>query len=190
MHRKKRDKALTGHAERRAKPRLPPEAFPSLKGAFLRGGVSVKLIDISSAGALVESEERLAPNTKICLKITATEGTFVLQGRVIRSTISQLHRGPRYSAGIAFNNKFPLQAGDANPTMVNDIEWAAEESSRPANPKLQYEPTKHPAANRTNSDIEETLTLTFSMSQISPSLRQYFESIKNNNWKFPANTVI
>jgi len=177
MHRKK-NKTLTGHAERRAKPRLSPEAFPSLKGAFLRGGVSVKLIDISSGGALVESEERLAPNTKIYLKITATEGTFVLQGRIIRSTISQLHGGPRYSAGIAFSSRFPLQAGDANPAMASDIESAAEESSQSANPKLQYEPAKQPAANRTNSDTEETLTLTSSMSQVSPSLRQYFESIK------------
>jgi len=181
MHRKKNDKALTGHAERRASRRFPPEAFPSLNGAFLRSGISVKLINISSGGALVESEERLAPNTKICLKISAAEGTFVLQGRIIRSTISQLHGGPRYSAGIAFNNKFPLQAADANPAMANDIESAAEEASQPTNPKLQHEPPKQPAANRTNSDTEETLTLTASMSQVSPNLRYYFESIKNNN---------
>lgn len=99
---------LTDCAERNTSPRLPPEAFPSLKGAFLRGGASVKLIDISSGGALVESEVRLAPNTKICLEITSTEGTFMLQGRIVHSTISQLRGGPRYRSGIDFDNKFPL----------------------------------------------------------------------------------
>jgi len=173
---------LTDCAERNTSPRLPPEAFPSLKGAFLRGGASVKLIDISSGGALVESEVRLAPNTKICLGITSTEGTFMLQGRIVHSTISQLRGGPRYRSGIDFDNKFPLQPGDPNPAMANDIEAAAEESFPPANPKLQDEPPKRPAVNSTNSETEKTLILKTSMSQVPASLRQYFDFIKINKW--------
>jgi len=85
MLRKKKNNVFIGDADRRALPRLPPEAFASLKGEFLGSGTSVKFINISSGGALVESEERLAPSAKIYLRITSTEGTLLLRGRILRS---------------------------------------------------------------------------------------------------------
>ena len=182
MPRKKKSGVLLGNAERRASPRLSPDAFPSLNGAYLRGGASVELIDISTGGALVESEERLTPNTKISLKIATTEGTFLLQGRIVRSTISQLKGGPRYRSGIAFDNRFPLQAVDSNPAIAEDIEAAAEQSFPASIPPLQMEPPQQPATYGTSPEMEGTLTLTTSMSQVTPGLQQYFQFIKINNW--------
>jgi len=182
MNRKKKDSVLVGHAERRTSPRLPPEAFPALNGAFLRGGASVKLIDISSGGALVESEERLTPNTKICLKITTIEGTFMLQGRILRSTISQLQGGPRYRSGIAFDDKFPLQATHPDAVTTEDIEAAAEQAATPATSPLHARQPQQPSADLRNPGMEETLTLTASMPQMPPGLQHYFEFIKINNW--------
>ena len=136
---KKKNNVYIGDADRRASPRLPPEAFPSLKGTFLSSGASVEFINISSGGALVESEERLAPNTKIRLKITSTEGTFMLQGRILRSTISQLKGTPRYRCGIAFDDKFPLQAEDSNTAIAKDIKATAEVFYPLTTPPLQVE---------------------------------------------------
>jgi hypothetical protein len=185
MRRNNTDKVLIGHAEKRTSPRLPPEAFPTLNGAYIRGGASVSLIDISSGGALVESEERLAPNTKTFIKIATTEGTFVLKGRVIRSTISQLRGIPRYRSGIAFDDKNPLQAVDLSPATAEDIEAAAEQSSAtPTTPPLQVdsETPQKPHPRVANPETEETLTLITSIPQLPPSLKNCFELIKINNW--------
>lgn len=182
MLRKKKDNVFIAHAERRASPRLPPEAFPSLNGAFLRSGASVELIDISSGGALVESEERLAPNTKICLKITTDKGTLTLHGRILRSIISQLKGTLRYRSGIAFDDKFPLQPEVPNTEMAEDIEATAQESFPPTIPRLQIEQSQQPPENHTYTETEETLTLTTSISKIAPSIQQYLDFIKINHW--------
>lgn len=170
-----------GNAERRAMPRFSPDAFPSLNGAYLRGGASVDLIDISTGGALVESVERLTPNTKICLKVVTSDGTFMVQGRILRSIISQLTGGPRYRSGISFDNKFPLQAADSNPEAVPDIEAAAEQCTPPSIQSVPPE-AQQPGNNREDHGMEETLTLTATMPQIALNLQQYFECIKVNNW--------
>jgi len=182
MLRKKKDDVFIAHAERRASPRLPPEAFPSLNGAFLRSGASVELIDISSGGALVESEERLAPNTRISLKIATDKGTLTLHGRILRSIISQLKGTPRYRSGIAFDDKFPLQPENPNTAMAEDIEATAQESFPPTIPRLQVEQSQQPPANHTYTETEETLILTTSISKMAPSLQQYLDFIKINHW--------
>jgi hypothetical protein len=179
---KKMGKAKQDCAERRTSPRLPPDAFPSLSGAYLRGDSSVNLIDISTGGALVESEERLAPSTKICLKVVTTDGTFMLHGRVLRSTISQLKGGPRYRSGIAFDREFPLRAGNSGLATSPGVEAAAEPQIPLSVPPLQAELQQRLAANRTKPEAEEILTLTTCISQVAPNLQYHFQFSKINNW--------
>jgi hypothetical protein len=182
MPRKKMGKAGQDYAERRTSPRLPPEAFPSLSGAYLRGGSSVDLIDISAGGALVECEERLAPSTKICLKVVTTEGAFMLQGRILRSTISQLKGVPRYRSGIAFDQEFPLQAEDSGLAMDTNIEAAAESQISSSISPLQEELQVGQAGNGTRIVAEEILTLTTCIAQVAPDLQRIFQFSKINNW--------
>jgi hypothetical protein len=182
MNSKKKGNSLVNYAERRASPRLPPEAFPTLNGAFLSNGAIIQLIDISTGGALVESEERLKPDTKICLQICTTEGTFTLLGRILRSTISRLEGGPCYRSRIAFDDKFPLQAASSSPSTTEDIEAATGQSITPTIPPSQLEPPQPSAANAANPEQGETLTLKASMTHMPPSLQHYFEFIKINNW--------
>jgi hypothetical protein len=170
------------HAERRSAARLPKEAFPSLSGAFLRGDSSVELIDISSGGALIETDERLIPNTNICLKVVTTEGSFMLRGRVLRSMISQLKGGPRYRSGIAFDQEFPLHAPDSAEAAPVHIEEAAE-SQLPA-PRLSSPSRREQAAPsiNNNDEVDEILTLTACIAQVAPELQHHFQFSRINNW--------
>jgi hypothetical protein len=96
---------------RRKGERQDPAHIPSLKSAGLVAGPDVQLINLSSGGALLESNTRILPDASICIRLVATDALFFLRGRVLQSRASSL-RGSEliYECRVAFDEEFSLLA--------------------------------------------------------------------------------
>jgi hypothetical protein len=72
--------------DRRAQVRLSAEDASWLRGARLKYGSEVRVIDISTGGILVESDGApLAPQSNIVFELSAQTGTILMPARVLRS---------------------------------------------------------------------------------------------------------
>ena len=108
-------KILDGSAivNKRQYARLSLENTPALKGITLTQGNTACVIDISRGGALIETDVRLCPQTKIGFKVLTDNGDFRVTGTVLRSSIKSLKGAPIYLSAIVFEN--PL-------TILDDID--------------------------------------------------------------------
>jgi len=95
-------------ANRRRWPRFSPADIPSLKGVTSTTGTEIEVVNISRGGALFESHARLAPGTRIMLKIMTTEGVIQIAGQVLRSYISSLKGIPKYQSAVEFEQPLYL----------------------------------------------------------------------------------
>jgi hypothetical protein len=122
--------------EQRRWARLKASSIPFLKKVAFSQGTEVRVIDISRGGILLETEVRLCPQMKVQLKLVTSEGVVMIGGWVVHSSISSLTKVPKFQAGIAFEDPFPLlndlpedsqaathpesQAGTSDPRQEND----------------------------------------------------------------------
>ena len=111
---KEQDEAL---AANRQWSRLSPENTPALKGIALTQGNTARVVDISRGGALIETDVRLCPQTKISFKVLMEQGDVRITGSVLRSSIKSLKGTPIYESAIVFEHPLTvldeLQAGKA-----------------------------------------------------------------------------
>ena len=92
--------------ERRKAPRFDVfRAMPTLKSISRVGGHEVTLINISRLGALIESRERMRPNSRIVLRAVTAETTYIFKGRITRCIISP-EKHKRFQVGIEFDEEF------------------------------------------------------------------------------------
>ena len=165
-------------SDRRTSPRLPPSAFPALKSACLSTGSDVTLINISRGGALLESNERLAPSSRVSLRVITTQGTIVLHGRILRSMISDLKDKPRYRSAVVFNREFPLEAKDASSeSSQEDTITTVLRPPSPENGDVSGDPAL--PAYLTKDEGEEVVTLTACVLPGEPDLSEIF---RINKW--------
>jgi hypothetical protein len=76
----------TGAKDRRAQVRLSAEDASWLRGARLKYGAEVRVIDISAGGILIESDSApLTPQSTIVFELSAQTGTTLMPARVLRS---------------------------------------------------------------------------------------------------------
>jgi len=94
--------------------RLSLENTPSIKGIALTQGNTARVVDISRGGALIESDVRLCPQTKIGFKILTEKGDLRVSGSVLRSSIKSLQGTPIYQSAIVFENPLTI-LDDINP---------------------------------------------------------------------------
>jgi hypothetical protein len=97
------------HSERSAE----VKKFPDRKSGAGAVGSSqdpvVRLLNISRAGALLESDTRLFTGFHICLRLNTTDATFLLKGRILRSkTSTQDGSNIKYESAVAFEEDFVL----------------------------------------------------------------------------------
>jgi hypothetical protein len=78
--------------ERRRAVRRTPHPDESLSRVRLRTGRELAVIDISSAGALIEGTTRLLPGTRTDVHVVTRHGRLLVRTRVIRSFIWRLER--------------------------------------------------------------------------------------------------
>src|SRR4030095_7923643 len=70
--------------DRRAQVRLSAEDASWLRGARLKYGSEVRVIDISTGGILIESEGApLAPQSNVVFELSAQTGTILMPARVV-----------------------------------------------------------------------------------------------------------
>jgi hypothetical protein len=94
--------------DRRKAERLEPSALPSLKGVRLVPGSEIRLINISSGGALLESSDRILPDAKLCIRLIAEDALYFLRGRVLQSRAALSGTSLTYECRVAFDQEFSL----------------------------------------------------------------------------------
>jgi hypothetical protein len=95
--------------ERRASPRLTALAVPGLERARLRPGRSAYIVDLSSGGALIETDWRLLPGMRVEMQVGEPVPLFRVAGRIIRCHVALLDRERiRYRGALMFEEPVPL----------------------------------------------------------------------------------
>ncbi len=81
----------------------------------VRPGQEASLVDVSAAGALLETGRRLLPGTAIELHVGIRGRRALVRGRVLRCAVSDLAGGggPRYRAAINFDQPLSWLADGA-----------------------------------------------------------------------------
>lgn len=105
---------MTTVEERRRTPRLSGEALPDGLMGRIRPGHQVKLIDLSSGGALIDSARRLLPGTHVDVHLELGDDRHACRARVTRCGVSHLDAQiVVYRAGLAFDRDVEwLRRGD------------------------------------------------------------------------------
>ncbi len=119
---KKKPKQYSGPSTRQW-PRYKISEVPSLKGVMSNGGSELEVINISRGGALLESDMRMRPGTKVLLRVVTIEGVIQIAGHVLRSSISSLKGAPRYQSAVEFES--PLH-------ILDDLSESKDDSSQPS----------------------------------------------------------
>ena len=107
--------------EERQHTRIEGAALPDLT-AFIRRGKSVRIIDVSKRGALIECDERLCPGRNVSLRFVTPGEEVALTGFVVRSWVSNLSKSQLvYRTALNFTQDTPvLQNVKAQPTSAAD----------------------------------------------------------------------
>lgn len=97
-------------ADRRREHRFPPPAVAEVR-ATLRPGCRVALIDLHSAGALVEAPRPLRPGGQIQLLVTTVSDRYLVNARVVWCVVTSLSAtgGVTYRGGLAFDEPVTWQ---------------------------------------------------------------------------------
>lgn len=103
-----------GRSDRRRSERATAVGMRWLRSVRLLPGRDIALINISSGGALIESETRLVPGAHVNLHLQSTGGRLQLRGRLLRCAVSAVaaERGLRYLGALAFERPFELPRED------------------------------------------------------------------------------
>ena len=97
--------------ERRAWPRTSQFDANALAGIRLIPGRLVRLINLSSGGALIEADCRLLPGAQVELHLAGLSTLQRVRGRIVRSHVAALDRrqGIRYRGALVFEEQLPLE---------------------------------------------------------------------------------
>jgi PilZ domain len=99
--------AVLFDSDRRAHPRLSARGLRWLRAARLHHGPTVKLIDLSVGGALLESDVGLRPGSTLGLELVS-ENPVMVPLRVVRCQVTSLVNKPVYRAACAFTRPIDL----------------------------------------------------------------------------------
>lgn len=118
--------SLASDRDRRSQPRLSAEVLGLDVDATLSQGVYVRVLNVSTGGALVELHEWIRPGTRSALKLSrpvedgAQADRMVASGQIVRCWVDRL--APlRYRAAMVFAGAVPSPqppAGDIDLTVL------------------------------------------------------------------------
>jgi hypothetical protein len=104
--------------ERRASARVLTHRMEGMERARLRPGRSAHILNLSSGGALIESDWRLLPGTRVDMQVGDPVPLFRVAGRIVRCHVTRLDRERiRYRAALKFEK--PLPFGEAGTHRVD-----------------------------------------------------------------------
>jgi len=95
--------------ERRASPRVPALTMAGMERARLRPGRTAHIVDLSSGGALIETDWRLLPGMRVEMQVGEPVPLFRVAGRILRCHVALLDRERiRYRGALVFEEQLPF----------------------------------------------------------------------------------
>jgi hypothetical protein len=92
--------------ERRAWPRTLTIDHLEMANGRVRPGRPARIVDVSPGGALIETEWRLLPGTRVELQVGEPVALYKVKGRIVRCHVSLLDRERiRYRGALAFEEQ-------------------------------------------------------------------------------------
>jgi hypothetical protein len=105
---------MTPHLrERRLAPRRQSVAEHGIVSARVRPGIDASVVDVSAAGALIETSHRLLPGSTVEICFDPDKRRPAVRGKVVRCAVARL--GPDqvcYRGAILFDQRLPWIADD------------------------------------------------------------------------------
>lgn len=95
-------------SERRRARRLRHLAEHGIVSTHVRPGHHARLVDVSAAGALIETSHRLLPGTSVELQVETGNDRTRIRGRVLRCAVARVRpTSVCYRGAIAFDRHLP-----------------------------------------------------------------------------------
>ena len=107
------DRAVTVGRERRRAVRITSVAEHGIRFIRIRPGHGATLIDVSAAGALIETHRRLLPGSLVEIQMETDRHKTSVRGIVVHCCVARV--GPAcvaYRGAIEFDRRLPWFAGD------------------------------------------------------------------------------
>jgi hypothetical protein len=99
--------------ERRAWPRLSTVERLGISDCRLRPGRTATIVDVSAGGALIETDWRLLPGTRVELRLGNPMPLHRVKGRIVRCHVALLDRERiRYRGAVLFEELLSLDGNE------------------------------------------------------------------------------
>jgi hypothetical protein len=99
--------------ERRAWPRSTTVERMGMADGRLRPGRTAKIVDVSAGGALIETDWRLLPGTRVELQLGHPVTLHRVKGRIVRCHVARLDRERiRYRGALLFEEQLLLTGNE------------------------------------------------------------------------------
>ena len=80
-----------------------------MERARLRPGRTAQVVDLSAGGALIETDWRLCPGTRVELQLGDAVAPVTVGGRIVRCHVASVHRERiRYRSALAFERRLAI----------------------------------------------------------------------------------
>ena len=113
-------------SDRRIHERLRTGDLEWLRGASVKYGAEVRVLNISAGGLLLETPQALKPNSSVVLELTGPDSPILVPSRVLRCRVASLSDILTYEGACAFRRPLTLPeltmkltAETTPPAMVN-----------------------------------------------------------------------
>ena len=110
-------------SNRRTHERLKASDLQWLRGARVKYGAEVRVLDISVGGMLLETERQLVPDANVVLELTGPDSPILIPSRVLRCRAASLGEILRYQGACAF--KRPLTIPELTVKLAARLQPAA-----------------------------------------------------------------
>jgi len=95
-------------SDRRIHERLRAGDLEWLRGASVKYGAEVRVLDISAGGLLLETQQALKPNSSVILELTGPDSPILVPSRVLRCRVASLSDILTYEGACAFRRPLTL----------------------------------------------------------------------------------
>jgi hypothetical protein len=99
----------------RVDPRYPAEAVSGITGMRLSPGDTVRLVNLSASGVLVEGKTRFVPGTRVGVIFEGPKAPPTVKARVVRCQVSAIAGGGslQYQSAIQFEQRIEVPVDEA-----------------------------------------------------------------------------
>ena len=95
-------------SNRRIHERRKANELEWLRGASVKYGAEVRVLDISAGGLLLETPQALKPNSSVILELTGPDSPILVPSRVLRCRVASLSDILTYEGACAFRRPLTL----------------------------------------------------------------------------------